>query len=407
MRHKKNKILALSIIFLFIITGLNSAIGIENNEENPVNNELSNFSKDQIIDRIMNLSMKIGKIPSVSACIIKNNQVIWYKGYGLSNIEKQTKPDINTIYMIASISKSITATALMQLYEQSYFELDEDINNFLPFELKNPCFPDVNISYRMLLSHTASLATEPDYYHYIEYNSDLVPLEKWIKDYFYENNTLRKSTWNNKKPGTQYQYNSMDYCLIGYLVEQITNKTFNQYCKENIFQPLNMTNSSFLLSEINKNQTAVPYLMEDGSIRCKYFFPLEYYSWRMYPAGNMMSSIVDLSHFLIMHMNKGEYNGIRVLNETTAELMHTLQTPKPHIGTQYGLGFQIWLKPLKPGYMGHDGALYGYNTRMRFKPSNDTGIIYFINRAINREIRGKIAFTIIEKVLWQKARQIK
>lgn len=405
MTYTKNKILA--IFFIFIINiNLSSIVVLKIYEDNIANNVITINSNEYNVDKIINFSMKLGKIPSVSTCILNNNEIVWYKGYGLCNIEKQTKPDINTIYMIASISKSITATALMKLYEQDFFDLDEDINSYLPFEIKNPYFPNVNITFRMLLSHTSSLGPEPDYYHYVEYDKDPDPLNNWIKDYFYENGTLKTSNWNHIKPGNQYQYNSIDYCLIGYLIEQMTNKTFNQYCKETIFQPLLMNNSSFLLSNIDRNKTAIPYMLEDGSMRCKYFFPLEYYSWRMYPAGNMMSSIEDLSHFLIMHMNNGEYKGIRVLNETTTELMHLLQTPKPHVKSQYGLGFQIWPKITETDHIGHDGALYGYNSKMKFRSSKDSGIIFFINRAISNEIQGKIALLLIEKALWKMVDQI-
>lgn len=397
------------IITIFILSSISVMIPVLGYEPNSkiISSKQSNLFENLLFDRIINFSMKLGRIPSLSACIIKNDEVIWSKGYGFYDIEQKKHTSTNISYMIASISKTITATAIMQLYEQEKFDLDENINNYLPFNVSNPYYSDVNITFRMLLAHTSSLADEPDYYHGIEYSKDPDPMEEWIKDYFYENDELNPAAWREECPGERYHYNSIDYCLIGYIIEQITKKSFNEYCKENIFIPLNMSKTSFLLTEMDLDTLAKPYLLEDGTIFSKYYFPLEHYSWRMYPGGNMMASADDLSHFLIAHMKGGIYNGVRILNESTVDLMQTIQTPNKDYGIHYGLGFHIWRNIFgKKTYVGHLGALYGFDTRMKFRVSDKTGIIYYINRNINREVRGKIAHLIIERALFKLADKI-
>ena len=119
-----------------------------------------NDSFELLFNRSINLLMRMGQIYSLSICLIKNNTIAWSNGYGIYDMEKNQKPNVDTCYLIASISKTITATAILQLYEQGLFELDDNVNNKLDFDIYNPSHPEVNITYRMLLNHTASLDIE-------------------------------------------------------------------------------------------------------------------------------------------------------------------------------------------------------------------------------------------------------
>ena len=113
------------------------------------------LSFSQIDQDIYNF-MEKENIPSISASIVKNGEIVWMKSYGYADINNQIEADNNTVYMLASCSKTITATALMQLYEQDLFQLDEPINNYLPFSVFNPNY-ETEITFRMLLTHTSSI----------------------------------------------------------------------------------------------------------------------------------------------------------------------------------------------------------------------------------------------------------
>ena len=99
--------------------------------------------QDLVIDRIINLLMRLGHFPSLSTCIISNDQVVWSKAYGYSDLDLNTPATNSTKYMACSISKTFTGMALMQLFDQGLFALDDDVNAYLPFSLRNPHFPDV------------------------------------------------------------------------------------------------------------------------------------------------------------------------------------------------------------------------------------------------------------------------
>ena len=175
-RINLKKIFTIFIVFLFLCTSFISVtakFNVNNQNKIIISNEQTDDFKDIFFDMKISFIMKYANFPSLSACIINDDQVIWSKGYGYYDINNQKESNDDTIYVIASITKTIVGTALMQLYEQDYFSLDEDVNLYLPFELRNPNFPDENITFRMLLSHTSSLNinTRNEYY-WINFSGD-------------------------------------------------------------------------------------------------------------------------------------------------------------------------------------------------------------------------------------------
>jgi CubicO group peptidase (beta-lactamase class C family) len=353
--------------------------------------------------------MKLGHIYSFSCCIIKENQIAWSGGYGHFNMEQNTQPISDTIYLIASISKTITATALLQLYEQALFRLDDDVNGKLDFPLRNPNYPNVPITYRMLLNHTSSLANEPTSFYNVNYLGDPPNLSSWLRGYFFLNNTVNKNAWRINPPGLQFNYSNLGFCVLARLVELWSNQTFNEYCAKNIFDRLGMKNTSFLLSGLTYNQLAVPYILvyighgneEDG------YLPVPPYSISFYPAGGLRTTVTDLSHFLIAHMNNGVYNGVRILNQSTIREMHN-KSSYMHRNIWYGLGWTIWGDSKgNPQYMGHKGDLYGFITQMKFCISDNTGIIYFLTRDLStgylKEGVNNLAYGLLESLLYAKA----
>ena len=116
------------------------------------------------LDRFIEAEMKAQKIPGLAACIVKSGKITWSKGYGWADIKRRVTMDPErTIQNIGSISKTVTATAVMQLWEKGKFDLDDDINLHLPFPVRNPSHPDRLISFRSLLTHRSSIADSPAY----------------------------------------------------------------------------------------------------------------------------------------------------------------------------------------------------------------------------------------------------
>jgi len=407
----KKKIITLVIITLFfgiiLIPVSNSLISDDNNTYRLEKDEGFN---DSLFDRYITRLMKFAHKPSLSACIIINDSVVWSNEYGLCDIENNKPATPETLYLMASISKTVTATALMQLYDQELFDLDDDVNNYLPFSLRNPNFPNTPITFRMLLSHQSSLASDNSDIlstSYIPGDPDIPSYPyPWLEEYLTpDGNAYHSAVWSDTPPGDQFYYANIGFSIIGYLVELISGQNFNEYCKEHIFIPLKMYNTSFRLKDLNISKIAIPYLYKGG----KYIPNPHYGMLVVYPAASMRTSVEELSHFLIAHMNGGIYKNVRILNESTVELMHTKHYPPHDRRNGYGLGWNIKENIFGKKEIGHSGGWPGVHTLMLFRPDDKTAIIIFTNSHDSTQpVRPleRIAFLLIRNELFRKANRI-
>lgn len=352
--------------------------------------EISSLS-DALFDQKLSILMRIAGFPSLSTCIIKDDTIIWSKGYGYYDRGEKKQATIDTIYILASITKTIVGTALMQLYEQGFFDLDDDVNTMLPFELRNPNFPDDPITFRMLLSHTSSLNTNRQLqYYWFNFSGDppfpFFP-EPYLQEFLVPGGSYYDQTvWSTRyRPGEHAMYANVGFDLISYLVELISGEPFLQYCDTHIFTPLDMKNTSFNLSTLDIAQVAIPYqrfagkyltINELGFIFGDYTPPEKYWRGRFYPAGGLYSTVSDLSHFLIAHMNEGVYQGTRILEKETVELMHEMQ-PGNNLG--YGLAWMHSVISPRLTASGHAGDLHGVDTWMLSTSADNRGVIYLAN----------------------------
>jgi len=362
---------------------------------------------DFFFDLKMEILMKLSKFPSLSACIIKGSEVIWSKGYGFYDLENRKPATANTIYNVAQISKAVTGTALMQLYEQDLFDLDDDVNNYLPFNLRNPHFPDDPITFRMLLSHSSSLRDEiPINDHYgrsisyscVDFSGDppfsFFPYP-WIADHVVpDGKSYNPTHWSNRyKPGEVSWYAHVNYAIIAYLIELISGEIFVDYCKEHIFIPLEMYHTSFNLSELDVGNVAIPYhyhkqlgtYLQINELSIDGVTPTSKY-WRIlnYPAGGLYTTVSDLSHFLITHVNDGVWNGVRILKKESVDEMHRIQPPGNYnqmIAAYYGLAWLFKEDPLifNITLMGHYGLSIGLAAIMYHIPTENIRVIFIAN----------------------------
>jgi len=384
LKLKKNflrKKFCIIFIFIFIFQAL-MPITLSMPIKNEIKIDIVNqIDEETFFDIKIKSLMKIGRIPSMSACIIKNKSVVWSKGYGFSNRLLNIQATENTPYLIGSVSKTITTMAAMQLFEKGYFDLDDDINDYLPFTLRNPNFPDKPITIKMLFAQESA-------YPYPWAKEYLVPGEK----------KYNPSAWQKNEPGTKCQYSNVAYVILQLLIEEITNQTLDDYCKINIFNPLDMRNTSFEIEDFNKKNLAVPYIRLPG-----FYFPLPHYETPLEASGGVRTTVRDLSRFLMVHLNGGESNGVRILNESTIELMHTVQYPdSSFVGMKFGLGWYYIDGFNDETYAGHDGVVLGGAARMKVRLSDNTSVILFSNISLGRSLALFIE-QFIFKMLYEKA----
>ncbi len=364
---RKQKLLVIFCCLLFFTTTTSSVLGIN---DNTLQSKIQN--NDTLLDRIITRLMHIGHIPSLSTCIINNDKVMWSHGYGYSNLENETPTTENTIYMICSISKTITGMALMQLYDQGLFALDDDLNDYLPFPLRNPNFPNDSITFRMILSHSSSLRSDPASFYWLNYSA-YPPISwypyPWIEEYIVPGGDYYvPEIWHDtNRPGERAQYANANFVISAYLVELLSGESFIDYCNTHIFSPLDMKHASFNLADFNLTMVAIPYHFYQGTyhkiteIEWGADPPSEnYYRMLHYPVGGLYTSVIDLSHFLIAHMNNGVYNGTQIISEDALNEMHTNQPP--YAG--YGLAWYYSGTFYGRVFSGHEGDIPGYHNSM-------------------------------------------
>jgi CubicO group peptidase (beta-lactamase class C family) len=361
--------------------------------------------------------------------------LVWAKSYGT------TPAGIHTAYEIGSITKTFTSVAILQLYERGLLSLDADINDYLPFQIRHPDHPDSPITVRMLLNHTSGLARRTeDYYRFQlrdhalqdavrqhveldlhELNFDrLYQRAEFFKAYLVPGGSLYSDDVWTGAFGS-YGYSDIGFGLLAYIVECVSGQSFEDYLDRNVFEPLEMNESSsqveavraFLASpypRIEGKYIKVPYgdipfyrfckpyqlgcllrnlISPVGQIPVPKELDAGYVRFPVYEnlagSAGILSSVPDLAAYLIAHMNEGRApNGYQLLQSDTIAFMHELAANAeggyfynsfPMLGV--GLGWTV----CDDGIQGHIGGSPGYGATMLYQEATqgDVGIILLRN----------------------------
>ena len=329
-------------------------------------------------------------VPGMAAAIVKNGRIVCTAVAGMANIEQQRPVTPDTLFLIASVSKTITATALMQLYDEGKFQLDDDINEYLPFRVRIPVAPNAPITFQQLLTHTSSIRDNTKYINCpgsCAYGSSFaslvtrgadspISLADLVRGYLTPGGAYynQAANFEQRPPGTISDYSNMGIALAGYLVELISGTPFDQYCKENIFTPLGMEKTSWRLAGIDESLLAMPYNKTSSG-----FVPYGQYGEPDYPDGMLRTSVTELARFLIAYMDDGLYNDQQILKPTTVGNML-----RGHLSRHPSQGF-VWFKRSIGGrtVWGHDGSDNGAGAEMWFDPVKDQGVILATNGVWN------------------------
>lgn len=315
--------------------------------------------------------MEAQHLPALSVLIFKEGEVLHESYLGKANIEQDIALEDDHLFLLASISKVTTATALLQLLDKGLFSLNDPINNYLPFNVSVPGY-DREITFKMLLTHTSGIADGSALDGQYFYDED----PKTELDYFLENYLVKGGEFYNEdenfhdfEPGTVHEYSNEGSALIAVLVEQISEMTFNDYCKQNIFAPLGMSNTSWRLDEIS--QTIVqPYTYSSREYEAH-----KHYTFTDYPNGGLRSTSKDLFKLLSPFVQKGKVGDYQLLSESTINAMITPQITS--IDSETGL--HMFVMDKENDLWGHDGGEEGVATIMAFNKETKVGAIILCN----------------------------
>lgn len=326
------------------------------------------------IDLLITEFVEQNHVPGLSACIVVDSEIIWEGSWGYQHIENQVLASDSTIYMMASVSKTFTGLALMQLWEDGHFELNDPVSDYLPFSITHVSYPETPITFQMILTHSSGIKDNWDVMGSVYHPGDSpIPLYDFIYSYYtpgqpYYDSTKNFYTW---EPGTRTSYSNMGYSLMGLLVQEISGLPFDDYCNQNIFEPLGMDETSWFFADLDSTHIAMPYYWDGVD-----YIPYGYFGYADYPAGQLRTSATQLAIWLSVFLNNGTYNDFSLLDSLTVDLITTLQNPD--ISPSLGL---TWFRRESGGrvFWVHGGADQGVRTRILFNPDGNYGIVTLTN----------------------------
>lgn len=313
-------------------------------------------------------------VAGVSVAVVKGNRIVYTHSFGLKNIENNVALSDSSIFRIASISKSFTVTSLMQLVQKKKISLQDDVSKLVGFTVRNPKFPATIITLKMLLSHTSSLNDSQGYF-----SLDVI-------------NPAKNSDWekcyNDYEPGKGYEYCNLNFNMAGTILEKVSGERFDHYVVNHVLKLLHIY-GGYNVNDLDSNLFASIYEYNVDSAK---FIPspaayaprkedianyIMGYSTPVFsPTGGMKISATGLARYMMMHMNNGKLDGVRIISRKSEHIMRTPLSEKEH----YGLAL-LTTDKLIPGetMIGHTGSAYGLFSAMFFNPKKKFGIVVISN----------------------------
>lgn len=352
-------------------------------------------TKEQVTDSLTSELNKIynkGYINGFSAAIVDKSGTLYNKGFGHADIETKKPYTQHTIQNVASISKVVVGLALLKAQEMELLNLDDPVNQHLPFTVSNPNYPEIPITIRQLVSHTSSI-NDTDFYwskcyvmidslssdekEFMAVPDNFNPKEEWLPlSEFLEKLLSENGEWYstdifaNRKPNSVNQYSNIGAALCALIIESASNTPFNEFSKQHIFEPLGMDASGWLFNEIERLNFTKLY---HDKIEIPHYIGLTY------PDGHLITSTNDLA-LLLAEIIKGFDGDGKLLTVPSYKEFYRSQLTKEQVekGDEDNLGIFIEKLTSHKVY-GHSGQDPGVFTLMFFDPDKKIGRILIKN----------------------------
>jgi len=327
---------------------------------------------DEKIVRAMNKYVLSG----MAVGVVRDGRLVYAKGFGLANARENKPVTSDTVFRIASISKTFTALAVMQLWEQGKFQLDEPVNRYLKtYQVVHPDPSTPPITIRHLLTHTSGLgesrsARELLKEAVLQKSEDSYRPDQEMPSLgeYYQGRLV-----SDVAPEKKWAYANHGFATLGQMIEDISGEPFSEYMRRHVFEPLGMLKTDFDLSDRVKAELAQGYVFKKGRLK-----PVDYMQFPGRAAGSVLTSVSEMSMYLSALMNGGcNEHGTIIQPETLRMMMTPQYQPDPHLAAM-GLGFFLEDLDSHPAAW-HGGSLEGFNSALWVAPADRMGIVVFAN----------------------------
>jgi CubicO group peptidase (beta-lactamase class C family) len=321
-------------------------------------------------DDVVTDAMKKFEVPGMAIAIVKNNKVIYAKGFGLRDVEKQLPVTADTLFAIGSSSKAFTTFVLGTLVEEGKIEWDRPVRNYIPwFKLYDPSMTE-RLTVRDLVTHRSGLPR----HDLVWYNNFDATRESLVRKLAY----LEPSADLREK----WQYNNLMFLTAGYLTEVITGKSWEDAVRDRVLNPLGMKRTNFSVSDSQKDSDfAKPYGKRGDRVEKLPFRPIT----NIGPAGSINSSVNEMARWVVAHLNGGKYDDKNIAEAATVDDMHRpymttgASSEFPEIvGGEYALG---WFVDTYRGHrrIQHGGNIDGFSANVVIFPKDGVGMVVLTN----------------------------
>lgn len=315
-----------------------------------------------LIEQVMNTFGLAG----LAIGIVKDNTLVYAKGFGLRNVETGEPVTPHSFFHMASVSKPFVATAIVQLVEEGKIDLHAPVVSYLPyFKLADDRYRAITV--QQLLSHSSGMPDTEDYRWYApEYDDGA--LERYVRTL--ENAKLLYA------PGESHQYSNAAYEVLGDVIAKVAGEPFEEYVKRHILTPLGMRTSTFLRYEVSPDLATTPHFGMPPFVLAN-TYP---YNRAHAPSSTLHSSIVEMSHWAIANLNRGEIQGKRILQpESYEQLWHRFvetgdETWQEAIGLSWFFGTYRNQQTIS-----HSGSDPGFGTEFILLPAQNAAVIVLAN----------------------------
>jgi CubicO group peptidase (beta-lactamase class C family) len=311
------------------------------------------------IDAYVSEQVQANHIPGVALGLVHNDQIVHLRGFGSADQSGRAVTP-QTPFTLASVSKSFTALAVMQLVEAGKVKLDTPVQRYLPwFRVADPV-ASARITLRHLLYHTSGLPTSA-----CSTDQVTMTLEQFVRSL--------GTVVLDRPVGSRYEYCSANYDVLGLIVQTVSGQSYGTYVQQHIFAPLQMHDSFASEQEARRDGRAQGYRWLFGVP-----VPFDYYQAFAVPAGFLSSSAEDMTHYLVAQMNEGRFGSTSILSSAGIATMHAPAVLREGGSGSYGMG---WVNGPLAGVpaIWHDGNNAVASTRLLIEPQTHWGAILLVN----------------------------
>ncbi len=357
------------------------------------------ISTIQEFENYMNKVVENGTPPGMTFTVIKNDSIVYSKGFGWADEPRKIHATPETVYHWWSCTKIATAIAILQLQEKGKLNLNDPVTKYLSFfKVQYPIKDCKEVTILNLLNHSSGLpdASNLTLLNWIHHDGE-PPLNQtdFLKQVLPDYSTL------DFEPGSDTEYSNINYMTLGAIIEKITGLTYEDYIRENILMPLGMNHTDFLYTKVMGIDEAAgaqplfnfmtPLLPIFAGSYIREFDWSHVWMERVYthqtPSTGLIGSTNDAALLIAAYLNKGELNGQRILSQESIKMMtydgyiQAKSDDSPDYRRQ-GIGWQIYGKPHSERWvLTHEGGGPGFRTKIQIYPDENLGFVLFTNDA--------------------------